>query len=101
MYHKSDWISNIPYTKKYSGTFRATKIWNDIAEIFSENVPRRIHRRHLKFYHDCFPASAAVDVVHEILKRNENISGHVKREQVGLWLLAVTFEQEIRSKNQN
>ena len=82
MDRKNDVLRNIPYSKKCTGPFRATEIWNAIVEIFAECMPRRSHSRQLKMYHNCFTASFAVDVMLEILKRNENIPEDIKREQV-------------------
>ena len=93
MDRKNDVIRNIPYSKKCTGPFRATEIWNAIVEIFAECMPRRSHRRQLKMYHNCFTASFAVDVMLEILKRNENIPEDVKREQVSTISLVYLKQQ--------
>ena len=92
MDRKNDVLRNIPYSKKCTGPFRATEVWNAIVEIFAECMPRRSHRRQLKMYHNCFTASFAVDMMLEILKRNENMPEDVKREQVSTISL-VYFKQ--------
>ena len=96
MDRKSDVLSNIPYSKKCTGPFRATEIWNAIVQLFAECMPRRSQRRQLKVYHKCFTASFAVDVMLEILKRNENIPEDVKREHVSTISL-VYFKQQFGS----
>ncbi|CAK8683233.1 unnamed protein product [Clavelina lepadiformis] len=85
MYDTASVPQNMPFpanTKKITpGPYRATKLWNEIIQLFSQGMPRRRHRRHLKLYNDCFTASEAIDFLHVLLKQNHNIGNEVTRMQ--------------------
>ena len=90
-------------SNKLSGPFRATKIWNEIVEVFSANMPRRNYRRQLKCHQNCFTASAAVNFLHKELNRNENTPENVTRNQVRLCLFSgwtIRIAQLLRSSVQ-
>ena len=95
MYDTASVPQNMPFpanTKKITpGPYRATKLWNEIIQLFSQGMPRRRHRRHLKLYNDCFTASEAIDFLHVLLKQNHNIGNEVTRMQVHKNLIIFFF----------
>ncbi|NXE26861.1 DEP1B protein, partial [Ardeotis kori] len=63
------------------GPYRATRLWNEIIELFRAGMPLRKHRCRLKSYERCFKASEAVDCLHELLGSNQNFGPEVTRNQ--------------------
>ncbi|XP_065717782.1 DEP domain-containing protein 1B isoform X1 [Patagioenas fasciata] len=63
------------------GPYRATRLWNEIIELFRAEMPLRKHRCRFKSYERCFKASEAVDCLHELLGSNQNFGPEVTRNQ--------------------
>ncbi|KAK0685395.1 DEP1B protein, partial [Pygoscelis papua] len=63
------------------GPYRATRLWNEIIELFRAGMPLRKHRCRFKSYERCFKASEAVDCLHELLGSNQNFGPEVTRNQ--------------------
>ncbi|XP_043101963.1 DEP domain-containing protein 1A isoform X1 [Puntigrus tetrazona] len=63
------------------GPYRATKLWNEVTKLFRAGMPLKKHRQHFRVYMNCFTASAAVDLLHELLKNNSNFGPEVTRQQ--------------------
>ncbi|NXA44878.1 DEP1B protein, partial [Nothocercus julius] len=63
------------------GPYRATRLWNEIIELFRSGMPLRKHRCRFKSYERCFKASEAVDWLHELLGCNQNFGPEVTRSQ--------------------
>nr|XP_023659487.1 DEP domain-containing protein 1A isoform X2 [Paramormyrops kingsleyae] len=63
------------------GPYRATKLWNEVTKLFRAGMPLRKHRLHLRFYGNCFTASAATDWLHDLLRNNCNFGPEVTRHQ--------------------
>ncbi|POI34616.1 hypothetical protein CIB84_001632 [Bambusicola thoracicus] len=63
------------------GPYRATRLWNEIIELFRAGMPLRKHRCRFKSYERCFKASEAVDCLHELLGSNQNFGPEVTRSQ--------------------
>ncbi|XP_067171497.1 DEP domain-containing protein 1B isoform X2 [Apteryx mantelli] len=63
------------------GPYRATRLWNEIIELFRSGMPLRKHRCRFKSYEHCFKASEAVDWLHELLGCNQNFGPEVTRNQ--------------------
>ncbi|KAF4803096.1 hypothetical protein TURU_020591 [Turdus rufiventris] len=63
------------------GPYRATRLWNEIIELFRAGMPLRKHRCRFKSYERCFKASEAVDCLHELLGCNQNFGPEVTRDQ--------------------
>ncbi|RMC04508.1 hypothetical protein DUI87_18954 [Hirundo rustica rustica] len=63
------------------GPYRATRLWNEIIELFRAGMPLRKHRCRFKSYERCFKASEAVDCLHELLGSNQNFGPEVTRDQ--------------------
>ncbi|KAM6105563.1 LOW QUALITY PROTEIN: DEP domain-containing protein 1B [Pterocles gutturalis] len=63
------------------GPYRATRLWNEIIEIFRAGMPLRKHRCRFKSYEHCFKASEAVDCLQELLGSNQNFGPEVTRDQ--------------------
>ncbi|NWU05106.1 DEP1B protein, partial [Cephalopterus ornatus] len=63
------------------GPYRATRLWNEIIELFRAGMPVRTHRCRFKSYERCFKASEAVDILHELLGSNQNFGPEVTRDQ--------------------
>ncbi|KAJ7425277.1 DEP domain-containing protein 1B [Pitangus sulphuratus] len=63
------------------GPYRATRLWNEIIELFRAGMPVRKHRYRFKSYDRCFKASEAVDILHELLGSNQNFGPEVTRDQ--------------------
>ncbi|XP_054034532.1 DEP domain-containing protein 1B isoform X1 [Dryobates pubescens] len=63
------------------GPYRATRLWNEIIELFRAGMPLRKHRCLFKSYERCFKASEAVDCLHELLGSNQNFGPEVTRSQ--------------------
>ncbi|KAJ7427100.1 DEP domain-containing protein 1B [Willisornis vidua] len=63
------------------GPYRATRLWNEIIELFRAGMPVRKHRCRFKSYERCFKASEAVDCLHELLGSNQNFGPEVTRDQ--------------------
>ncbi|KAM9367805.1 DEP domain-containing protein 1B [Phaethornis superciliosus] len=63
------------------GPYRATRLWNEIIELFRAGMPLRKHRCRFKSYERCFKASEAVDCLHALLGSNQNFGPEVTRSQ--------------------
>uniref|UniRef100_H0YWT1 DEP domain containing 1B n=1 Tax=Taeniopygia guttata TaxID=59729 RepID=H0YWT1_TAEGU len=63
------------------GPYRATRLWNEIIELFRAGMPLRKHRCRFKSYERCFKASEAVECLHELLGSNQNFGPEVTRDQ--------------------
>ncbi|XP_062870262.1 DEP domain-containing protein 1B isoform X2 [Trichomycterus rosablanca] len=63
------------------GPYRATKLWNETIKLFRGGMPRRKHWAHFRCYDNSFTGSAAVDHLHELLRRNQNFGPEVTRYQ--------------------
>ncbi|KAK2164134.1 hypothetical protein LSH36_68g05011 [Paralvinella palmiformis] len=61
--------------------YRATKLWNEVVQVFREGLPVGRHRRYMKSYESCFVASEAVTWLHQQLQENSNFGHHVTRVQ--------------------
>uniref|UniRef100_A0A673ZJB0 DEP domain containing 1a n=1 Tax=Salmo trutta TaxID=8032 RepID=A0A673ZJB0_SALTR len=55
--------------------------WNEVAKLFRAGMPLRKHRQHFRVYGNCFTAVAAVDWLHELLRKNSNFGPDVTRQQ--------------------
>ena len=82
MIHKSQGLPNSTMSETKVAPFKATQFWNETAEAFFKQMPRKRHMRQLKFHHNCFAAKNAVDHMHEILKNNHSLKNEVTRQQV-------------------
>ncbi|XP_068082199.1 DEP domain-containing protein 1A [Anabrus simplex] len=67
---------------KYSGPYRATKLWNEMVYTFRNGMPLKRHRRHIKVYEECFSGVEAVRWFHAALQRNPSIGPDISKEQV-------------------
>ncbi|XP_078531254.1 DEP domain-containing protein 1B isoform X1 [Lissotriton helveticus] len=63
------------------GPYRATKLWNELIEIFRARMPLRRHRIHFKTYDNCFSAFEAIVCLHDLLRDNQNFGPDVTRNQ--------------------
>ncbi|XP_055334445.1 DEP domain-containing protein 1B-like [Paramacrobiotus metropolitanus] len=52
--------------------FRATRLWNMVANAFTRQMPVRKHWSRLQKYEECFTGSEAVEWMHAYLKNNPN-----------------------------
>ncbi|XP_068446089.1 DEP domain-containing protein 1A isoform X1 [Clinocottus analis] len=63
------------------GPYRATKLWNEVTQLFRAGMPLRKHRQNFRHYASCFAASAAVEWMHQLLRCNSNFGPDVTRQQ--------------------
>ncbi|XP_069581288.1 DEP domain-containing protein 1A [Brachyistius frenatus] len=63
------------------GPYRATKLWNEVTQLFRAGMPLRKHRQNLRHHSSCFTACAAVDWMHQLLRSNSNFGPDVTRQQ--------------------
>ncbi|XP_072108671.1 DEP domain-containing protein 1B-like isoform X1 [Mobula birostris] len=63
------------------GPYRATKLWNEIIELFRAGMPLKKHRLHFRTYDRCFTAAQGIDWLHELLRSNHNFGPEVTRYQ--------------------
>ncbi|XP_006816189.1 DEP domain-containing protein 1B-like isoform X2 [Saccoglossus kowalevskii] len=63
------------------GPFRATRLWNDLIQVFRSGMPLKKHRWRVRLYDNCFTASDAVDWLHDHLRANINFGPEVTRQQ--------------------
>lgn len=68
---------------KCRGPFLATRIWNGVTHEFTNNVPRKTHRRVFKLYENCFSGSTACDVMLYVLKTCKLLNVTVTKIHVG------------------
>lgn len=54
--------------------FSATILWNKLVQLFQSKMSCKTHRKGIKVYDNCFVASEAITIVHEILRQ------HVKKD---------------------
>nr|XP_033786552.1 DEP domain-containing protein 1B isoform X4 [Geotrypetes seraphini] len=63
------------------GPYRATKLWNEIIELFRAGMSLRKHRVHFRSYDKCFSASEAIEYLHDLLRCNQNFGPDVSHSQ--------------------
>ncbi|XP_034035337.1 DEP domain-containing protein 1A [Thalassophryne amazonica] len=63
------------------GPYRATKLWNEVTQLFRAGMPLKKHRHNFRHHASCFTASAAVDWLHQLLLSNSNFGPDVSRQQ--------------------
>ncbi|XP_014662640.1 PREDICTED: DEP domain-containing protein 7-like isoform X2 [Priapulus caudatus] len=79
---KMDHRQKFEETRRYSGPFRATKIWNDIIEHLRERVEVKRRRQKVKYFDCCFTGQDAVNVLLRYLMQDSvNFGCDVSREK--------------------
>lgn len=63
------------------GPYRATKLWNEIIELFRAGMPLRRHRLHFRTHDRCFTATEGTDWLNRLLRSNHNFGPDVTRYQ--------------------
>ncbi|KAI1278092.1 DEP domain-containing protein 1A [Halotydeus destructor] len=67
--------------------FKATSLWNELVYAFCYGVPVRKHRKHLKYYDDCFLAKDSVDWIHHYLMASPYFENQEIERQQAVQLL--------------
>ncbi|KAK0407219.1 hypothetical protein QR680_019084 [Steinernema hermaphroditum] len=74
--------------------FQATQLWNSIVRKFCQDVPRKRHRKNIRFYDNTFTGKKAVDFLLEVLPTLVDENRDVTRAKCVL-LMEKFFENDI------
>ncbi|KAJ9582988.1 hypothetical protein L9F63_022673 [Diploptera punctata] len=66
---------------KIYGPYKATKLWNEMVELFRSGIPLKKHRRHIKIYENCFTGQEAANWFQTVLKNNPSVGSSITKEQ--------------------
>ncbi|KAJ1525686.1 hypothetical protein ONE63_008900 [Megalurothrips usitatus] len=61
--------------------FRATRLWDEAIRLFTNGMPSKRHRSHMRVYENCFTGSEAVKWFHHALEMNPHFNTVVTQEK--------------------